>query len=263
VRRLLGGLAVLLSVAVAHADDTDACIAAHESAQALRNQGHLQEARRTLLVCARDTCPRLVTNDCRPWLDAANADQPTVVLSVRDESGVETSDVRVSLDGALLTSHLDGRPIDVDPGDHVLRFERPRVPPVEQRVFLRAKEKERVVQASFAPSTVVESRTLVETHAARSRWSAGAVVTGVIGILGLGAFGVLGITGKVTESNLAGSGCKPNCNASQIDTIRNEYIAAYVSLGVGVLGLGTATVLLVAAPTGDGHGAVASLTGRF
>jgi hypothetical protein len=262
VRRAIAVLvAVLVLAPSAHADDKDACIAAHETAQSLRNAGRVKDARKALITCARDMCPALISNDCKPWLVEANAEQPSVVLSVRDEHGTETADVRVTLDGVLLTEHLDGRPIDVDPGEHQLRFERRGVAPIEQKVFLHAKEKQRVVQVSFAPSVVVAP--VAPVAHSRSRWSAGAVVTGILGIAGLGAFGVLGVAGKIDESNLSGSGCKPNCDAGKIDAIRNEYIAAYIALGVGALALGTSAVLLFTAPTTDGRGATIALTGRF
>jgi hypothetical protein len=246
--------------APASADDKDACMAAHEHAQSLRNDGHLRAARAELLVCARDVCPQLITADCRPWLSAANDEQPSVVLAVRDESGVETSDVRVSVDGTLLASRLDGRPIDIDPGDHVLRFERAGQPAIEQRVFVRVREKERVVQVSFAgaksptpgaPTSVPPPLEPHEQASSGSRWSAGVIVSGIVGILGVGAFAVAGIAGKVDESDLASSGCKPNCPGSKIDPIRTHYEVAYASLGVGVVGLGLATGLWLAHPRAE------------
>jgi hypothetical protein len=249
-------LAPLLIVAVvacslrASADEKDACMAAHERGQSLRNEGHLRAAQAELRVCARDGCPQLITADCRPWLSAVNDDQPSVVLAVRDENGIETSDVNVSIDGTLVTKRLDGRPIDVDPGDHVLRFERNGQNAVEQRVFLRVREKERVVQVTFAQAKTPELQPTVPEagRPSPSRWSPGVVASGIVGVLGLGAFAVAGITGKTAEADLASSGCKPNCDESKIDGIRAHYVVAYASLGVGAVGLGVATALLLSRP---------------
>ncbi len=222
--------------------DVDQCIDAHERAQQLRNGGHLVEARKALLTCSRDECPALILADCRPWMNAAREEQPTVVLGVRDEHGTETSQVRVLIDGVEAATRLDGRPIDIDPGEHVLRFERPNVAPIEQHVFLHVGEHERLVTVAFEAAPVTRTTTA-------SRWSAGPIVLGVVGIAGLGAFAGFGISGKVAESNLASSGCKPSCSESKIDDIRNQYIVAYASLGVGVVALGISIGLLTIPPS--------------
>jgi hypothetical protein len=245
----LVGIALAVCSANARADDKDACIGAHERGQSLRNEGHLRAARAELLVCARDGCPQLITADCRPWLNAVNEDLPSVVLAVRDENGVETSSVRVSIDGALLAASLDGRPLDVDPGDHLLRFERAGQTAIEQRVFVRVREKERVVQLTFAPTSRPEVPPAAqEAPPSGSRWSAGVIVSGLLGVAGLGAFAIAGVTGKVAESDLASSGCKPNCDAGKIDDVRAHYVVAYASLGAGVVGLGVATGLFLSRP---------------
>lgn len=238
-RGCAAGIVLCVVTAPARAD-VDQCIDAHERAQQLRNGGHLVEARKALLMCSRDECPPLILADCRPWMNAARDEQPSVVLSVRDEHGTEISEVRVVIDGAEVTTRLDGRPIDIDPGEHVLRFERPNVAPIEQHVFLHVGEHAKLVAIAFQSATV--------THTA-SRWSAAPIVLGIVAIAGIGTFAGFGISGKVAESNLAGSGCKPNCAESKIGDIRNQYIVAYASLGVGVVALAISIGLLTIPPS--------------
>ena len=267
------GIATALSLSWSHAaiaDVTDECIEAHERGQQPRLAGHLQAARKALLTCSRDPCPAVILADCRPWLNTSREEQPSVVFGVHDENGNETSDVRITLDGELLTTRLDGGPVDVDPGDHVLRFERGNLAPLEQKLFLRVGERERLVSVSFARAGVP-----TPDASPRSRWSAAAIVSGLVGTTGLGLFAGFGIAGKLEESHLAGT-CRPNCDASRIDGVRNQYIVAYTSLGVGLVALGISIGLLARSPPRSssaaihwgiaplvGGGASATMVGRF
>jgi hypothetical protein len=102
-----------------------------------------------------------------------------------------------------------------------------------------------------------------------------AVVVGAVGVLGLGGFAYFGLTGKARESQLDSS-CAPRCQQSDADHLRMTYLAADISLGVGVAALGIATWIAVASvsrrapPTGtwlEVHpllgGAGAGVVGHF
>src|SRR6185437_6495341 len=84
---------------------------------------------------------------------AVNQLIPSVVLGVQDEQGHDLFDVSVTFDGEPLATHLDGRPIDLDPGQHVFRFEAPGRTPVEQRVLLREGEKARQIVVTLASAS--------------------------------------------------------------------------------------------------------------
>jgi hypothetical protein len=127
----------------------DECLQAHESAQLLRLDTKLVEAKRALAVCSREGCPNAVRADCTEWLSQVNASTPSVVLAATSERGDENR-ARVSLDGAELTQELDGKAIELDPGPHTFRFELAPYPPVEQRLVLREGEHERSVAVRFA-----------------------------------------------------------------------------------------------------------------
>jgi hypothetical protein len=135
----------------ARADDPVAeCIAASEKGQTERDAGKYRAARADFAQCARDVCPRVVTKACNTWVHDLDATAPTLVLGARDEQGHDLEDVTVTFDGEPFATRLDGSPIEVDGGPHVLRFERAGCVPVEQRIVLRAGEKARVVTVTLA-----------------------------------------------------------------------------------------------------------------
>jgi hypothetical protein len=99
---------------------------------------------------------------------------------------------------------------------------------------------------------------------------------GGVGVLALGAGALLTVWGRKDNDALAQ--CSPHCLQSNVDHVRTMYIAADVSFGAGVVGLGVATALFVvdhseAAPAPRSawafdvvpapSGAVASFSGAF
>jgi hypothetical protein len=143
--------------------DPQACIQASDRGQSLRDDGKYRDARKTLLLCARDACPAIIVRSCAGWLRDLDELAPTVVLDARDEQGNDLADVTVTFDGAPLASRLDGRPIEVDSGEHVLHFERPGSLPAELRLILRAGEKARAVKVRMQSAVPVEPAPLPET----------------------------------------------------------------------------------------------------
>jgi|SRR5579859_830194 len=68
-------------------------------------------------------------------------------------------------------------------------------------------------------------------------------VVGAVGLAGIGAFGLFTYWGRMDNQKL--SDCAPYCAPSSVDHIRKMYLAADVSLGVGIAGLGAATTWLL------------------
>lgn len=139
---------VLAATSLAAADPSpspskDVCVAAYVDAQHARRDGALRKAREKLVMCAQPECPPMLQNDCSPWLAEVDKLIPSVVFVVHDASGGDLVDVTVALDGAPLVARLVGRAVDVDPGDHVFRFEAAGMQPVELRVLVREGEKAR------------------------------------------------------------------------------------------------------------------------
>ncbi len=126
-------------------DRTRACIAESYRGQSERDDGKYRSAREAFRQCARDDCPRVVDQACTKWLHELDETSPTIVLAAKDGEGNDISEVKVTFDGSPFATILDGRPIEADPGIHVLRFDGEGVEPVEQRLILRAGERARVV----------------------------------------------------------------------------------------------------------------------
>lgn len=113
---------VLTSAASAEPSKAE-CIDAHSRGQDARDQGKLTLARKLFLTCAQTSCPQLVVNDCARWTDEVARLQPTVTFAARDSSGTDLPDTTLYIDGVLVAPRLDdGRPRDVDPGKHTVRF---------------------------------------------------------------------------------------------------------------------------------------------
>ncbi len=68
-------------------------------------------------------------------------------------------------------------------------------------------------------------------------------IIGSVGLAGVGAFGLLTYWGRLDNQKLGQ--CAPYCSAVSVDHIRKLYLAADVSLGVGIAGLGVATTMLL------------------
>jgi hypothetical protein len=133
-------------------DAKDACIAASEHGQSQRDDGKYRAAHDSFLECSQDACPRVIQQSCTRWLRELEESMPTIVLGARDEHGNDLTDVTVTLDDAPFATLLDGKPVPIDSGPHVLRFQREGAPPVEQKLIVRAGEKARVVSVNIPGS---------------------------------------------------------------------------------------------------------------
>ena len=238
-------------VAAAAPDEREQCAASAEQAQQLRDEGKYRRAREQMLVCARDVCPGPIKSDCGKWLAELDRDAPTVVFGARDSNGADVLDVKVSMDGAPIQERLDGKPVLVDSGEHVFKFESKEGAVKEERVLVRAAEKARPIIATF-PAAVAENKDPPPPPPAREGGEGSivpALVVGGIGVVALGSFAIFGIGGKNDVDDL--QKCKPFCDEKDVDAARTKLIIADISLGVGIVALGVAAYMFVTRPTGD------------
>jgi len=99
------------------------CIDAHGRGQDAREQGKLSLARKLFLTCAQSSCPALVQRDCARFTDDLMRQQSSLSFVARDAQGSDLPDTAVYVDDALVVTRLDdGKPHDVDPGTHTIRF---------------------------------------------------------------------------------------------------------------------------------------------
>ena len=247
-------------VAAAAPDEREQCAASAEQAQQLRDEGKYRRAREQMLVCARDVCPGPIKSDCGKWLTELDRDAPTVVFGARDGRGNDVLDVKVSMDGAPIQERLDGKPVLVDSGEHVFRFDSKDGTSKEERVLVRAAEKARPIIATF-PSPIQTdtggsggtgsggSGSGGSTDGNREGSIVPSLVVGGLGVVALGSFAVFGIGGKNDVDDL--QTCKPVCKEEDVDRARTKLIIADISLGVGVVALGVAAYMFFTRPTID------------
>ncbi|MBX3262350.1 MAG: hypothetical protein KF782_21905 [Labilithrix sp.] len=231
---------------VARANEKQVCVNASEQAQQLRNAGKLSEAREQLAICGRNACPKLVQHDCTEWMREVLAILPSVVPGAKDDKGRDLVDVRVSIDGTVVTESLDGKAIGVDPGVHTFRFEAAGAQAVEEQVVVRQGEKNRIVTVTFAPPAPAEAR---EPWGGKRQKDAGdgsppvaAYVTGGVGVLALGAALFINLDASADARELRRT-CAPDCAQSEVDDIESRYLIAGVTAGLGGAALIAAAVL--------------------
>lgn len=154
----LGSPLVFTSQRASAADPTTAdCLGANEHAITLRAQNKLREARSQLLVCAAETCPTDVRNECARRVGEVNASMPTLVFEAKDAAGNDVSAVRVTMDGHPLVERLEGTALSIDPGEHKFSFETSGQPTVSKQFVIRAGEKDRRERITFGASAPVET----------------------------------------------------------------------------------------------------------
>jgi len=280
-----------LSTSRAGADDKQQCLAASDQGQQLRDDGKYRRAREAFSACARDACPALVRRDCMKWLADLEQSSPSVVVGAKDDKGGDLVDVTVLVDGAPLVTKLDGKPVPVDPGAHVLRFETRGYPRVEQHVMVHAGEKSRLLVVQFGtpapPAPPATPATATAPAAAAAPADPGHTPEGtrtsawVFGGLALVAFGTeayFGFSGLSDRSSLKAQACAQtaSCPQSSVDSIRTKFTVADIALGVGIASAAISAYLFLAPPseTVPSHaaavdvvpvpgGAAVSVAGRF
>jgi hypothetical protein len=225
------------------AEKADRCIAASERGQQERDRGALVDARASFRACVADDCPAMLRKDCGRWLEDVEQGIPTIVLGARDSHGDDVIGARVLVDGTQIFEVESGRAVALDPGPHLIRFEKPPAAPVEQTVVLRMGERNRPILVTFAAP--VEEKAPAPPHAppaSRARISPWVFVAGGVGVAGVGAFAYFGATGLSEKSRLRAE-CAPTCTDDQVAPVRNRYLAADISLGIGIVAFAIAGYL--------------------
>ncbi|MDB4942781.1 MAG: hypothetical protein JWP97_2315 [Labilithrix sp.] len=249
---------LLATEPMARADEREQCASAADQAQQLRDEGKYRRAREQLLVCARDVCPAPIKRDCLDWLTQLETVAPTVVLSAKAGTK-DLYDVRVSVDGAIVTEKLDGKPLQMDLGKHTFKFEYAGQTKEEDFV-IGAGQKNRSLSVTFGGAAPTVPEPAARTEEPKASVVPAAVVAGV-GVLALGSFALFGLTGKSDVDDL--QSCKGHCAESDVDSARTKLIVADISLGVGIVALGVATYMFLSRPHVAESGAkTALLAGR-
>lgn len=228
-------LALLLLSTTALAQDEAACVAAFDSAQTLRTNLELKRARAQLEICAQEACPGPITKDCRTWLTEVRAEIPSILILAKDGEGADTLDVKVFEGDTLLAEKISVEPLELDPGEHQLRFEHDGRS-TEKKIVLRAGEREQPIEVSFEQKMVEPPPpTPPESAGLGPLFYTGVAITGVGLIVGAIAGGF-----AIRNKNDIDEQC-PACTQDDID---QAAIPAHVSTG-GFALAGLGAVILV------------------
>lgn len=231
----------------ASADEREQCASSADRAQQFRDEGKYRRAREQMLSCARDVCPGPIKRDCLEWLTQLDNVAPTIVFAAKDKDQ-DLVDVKVSMDGTPVVDRLDGKPVPVDVGEHVFRFEY-KGAVREEKVVIGAGQKSRNIRVSFGAADTTTPGTPPVAGGDKPKKEEGslvpALVAGGIGVVALGSFAFFGLSGKGAVDDLEAKQCKPHCSQDEVDSAKSKLLIADVSLGVGIVALGVATYLFV------------------
>jgi hypothetical protein len=260
----------LLRAERASAEDKPAqCLAAYEDAQVLRRQGDLVSSARQLLACGGPACPVRMQRDCQRWWDEVQRSLPTVVFRVRGPNGEALANATIAIDGAPARP-VDGRAVQMNPGQHEIVFAHPGYAPLRTPVFITEGEKlephDIALAALDRDGSAAPGRPLlapaISDEAPSSRvlpqrrnWT-GPIAAGAIAALGGVGLAYFGASARGGEDAL--ERCTPDCGQGTIDGVKRDYLWANVSLGVGVAALLGAGLILLLDDGGDAAQSAAS-----
>jgi hypothetical protein len=276
-RFVSGGLALFLAVVVpalvappAQAQTKDAsalklaCVQASDKAQQLRVAGKLLAARDTLRTCVLDACPSVVREACAQWLGEVTSSLPTIVIGAKDADGKDLLDLKVFIDGQVVTDHLGGRALPIDPGRHKMRYEKADGTHLEEEILVGEGTKNREVKVVFpgAEKVVVvglagppgATQAVPGDAGSKGPSTANTVIGTVFAVVGAGALATalaLDVSTTSDVNALKASKCAPNCSSSRVSSDQLDYDLAGVGLGVGIVAVGVATYIFVAHPFGN------------
>ena len=215
----------------ASADQLRTCLSSFTSAQRLRRNGALLEARDALVRCAADTCPAVVQSRCVQWLVEVRGEIPSVVVEITGRDGGAVLDAEVRIDERLQL--LDGRAIELDPGPHLLQVTLPDGGS-EERVFEALQgQRNQPLAVSFAPAKPDVRLPTAET----GPWAIAGYVGFAVGGVGLLAGAITGGLALSDGSELDEQCDAEGCTQSEIDrglALAHTSTATFLVGGLGI-----------------------------
>jgi hypothetical protein len=235
--------------------DAKSCVAEHASGQREAKAGHFKAAANLYTSCGSDmSCPEQLRAECTDLLDAVRRVTPSVIFSVIDRTGADTSNVKVYVEETLLTEALDGRALPLDPGKYHLRFVLSDGTTLTADVLIREGEKNRLVEVraepEAKPAPVVTPPPTLSTPApapvVKSSPPVAAWVATGVAVAGLGTFGTFALLGNKDKQHL--QDCAPACPDEERDRrakLKTKFLVADIGLGVGAASAVLAGVLFL------------------
>jgi hypothetical protein len=271
------GLAAVAGAA--HAEGSETCNPAYEDADALMRTGgdKLLEARERLRVCAKPTCKEWMVKECTKSLTEVEARIPSVVFVAKDATGADLVDVTVTSSDRTLSSRLDGRSIEIGPGEKVFVFATHDGRRVSQKAVIKEGEKAQRVTVTFErsngavggahapvvqppasapprPVSAPPAAPAPATQRAAGPQDDGAslravgYVAGGLGIVGLGLGAIFGVTALGAKSD-AHCDANDECDPAKLADARSSATLATVGFVAGGALLAGGAALVLFAPS--------------
>jgi hypothetical protein len=260
LRRVLTLSLALVLVAAplrARADDAAQCKDGYDRSQIARDAGKLLEARALLQQCSTASCSSFIQRECAGWFTDVDARMPSVIFSAKDGDGADLVDVEVTIDGAAGPRKLDGRPLDVDPGEHTFSFRLANGKTAERRALIREREKGKTISVVIGePTPAASLASQPPKREGASPLKIGGFVGGGVGVASLVAGTILGL---VASSKLSAPQCDTTakvCDAGVLSSARTAATWSTVTfITGGVLVAGGVTIVVLAPERTPANGA--------
>ena len=247
---------------IAYAQDAAACKDGYDRSQVLRDAGKLVDARKLLQQCSSANCSAFVQKECVGWLEDVEARLSSVILSAKNGAGADLVDVAVSIDGKDGPRKLDGRALDIDPGEHTFVFQLEDGKKAEQRVWIRERERGKSVAVTMGTpdATAGAPGKPVALPAEQAPASGGGSPLKLVGFIAAGV-GVAGLAvgtifGLKASSKLSAPQCDTSSKMCDPGVVSDAKSAATVStigfIAGAVLVAGGVTLVLLAPKGGSG-----------
>jgi len=201
------------------------CASLYESVQTLRQRSKLLQARDAAFACASGACPKTLASDCSGWLGELEPAIPRVVFEARDERGSVLTDVSVSVDKKIVADRIDGRTIEIDPGEHSFRFRRSSGAFVEVKTVVIEGEKSRRVSATF-PTGALPATGGVGTLP---------LIWGGVSVAGFGLGTTFGVLALQQKRELDREDCRPYCAPERGVSLSRQAAVSDIGFAVGLL----------------------------
>ncbi len=240
------GLALALSATPAFGQEAAQCARAYEQTQLQRRTGHLVEARASAIECSAQSCPQVLAKDCSRWVAEIEPAIPRVVLSIKDAEGAPLAGTAIYLDGTRLADVAGGQSIEVNPGEHVLRFERPGQPPIERRTLFIEGEKNHRVRVAFDEPRA-GGRSGAPPAKRRSPPTAAIIAAGV-SAAALVTSAIFGVRALRQRAELERSQCKPRCDPTDALALERSAAFADIAGAVAIVAAGSSIYLFLSQP---------------
>lgn len=219
-------------------DTVTQCVEAHTNVQELRKKHLLLQAREALKGCLAAQCPALVRSDCYTWTDELERETPSVIFNVTSQA-VQIVDAHVFVDGGTGEIPNSGTPLRLDPGRHTYRVEFAAHKGVSRDFVVFAGQRFLQINVDLDPLADAKPASAPPPPPAVERYRPVTPATYVLlalGIVGAAGFAGLGAYGSSARHNLETT-CSPRCSDADVTSVRQKFLAADVSLGIGAASL--------------------------